>query len=206
MLFWLWNFVSVWRMALTSVHHIIGGGQTHEHGIKVLYCVWCSLRSLESSVRIVTRLQAGQPRYHSIARGGKISTRVSILAIEPTLLPVYCVQSALSLAVKHTGHECDYLSPSTVEFKNEWSYVTTHPNAWVACTWLMTLFCVDYCQRKVTVFSQCWQLQSLYSCDIQMCDTTEILCTLISQPVQTLRVMGTSSWVKPCCTDFLWKE
>jgi hypothetical protein len=110
-LFWLWNVVSVWRMASTSVHRIIGGDQTHEHGVKVLHRVWCALKSLESSVGIVTRLQAGRPRYHLVASGCKISTRVSIPAIEPTLPPTYCVQSPLSLEVKQMGHECDYLHP-----------------------------------------------------------------------------------------------
>ena len=97
--------------ALTSVRRIVGNDQTHERGFKVLYRVSCSLMSLESSVGVVTRLQAGQPRYHSIARGGKISSRVSILAIEPTKPPIYCVHSALSLVVKQAGHEYDYLHP-----------------------------------------------------------------------------------------------
>jgi hypothetical protein len=181
--------VSVWKMASASVQCIIRSNQTHEHEIEVLYCTWCSLRSQESSVYIMTQLQARQLGSHSIASRGKISSRVSRLATEPTQPPIYCVQSVVSLAIQQMAW-IEYLSPATVEFKNEWSCISTHQNAWVACTWLVTSFHVAYCQRKVTIFGYCWQLESLYSCDIQMCDTTEILSALIRQPLQRLTGNG----------------
>jgi len=108
--FWLWNVMSAWKTASTNVRFIVGGNQTHKYEINILYRVWCSLSSLQSSVGIVTRLQAGQLRYHSIPNGVKIS-RVSILAIQPTQPHICCVQSTLALVVKQMGHECYYLSP-----------------------------------------------------------------------------------------------
>lgn len=100
-----------------------------------------------------------------------------------------------------------WLSPSTVEFKPECSYVTTHPNAWVACIWLMTLF------RIAFLTDESHHIWSVFDSLIVYTPVTynyviplRFCVTLIPQPLQRLRVMGTSSWAKPCCTDFLCKE
>jgi hypothetical protein len=61
-----------------------------------------------------------------------LSSTASRLALGPTQPHIQCVLEALSLEVKQPGCETDCSSPSTAEIKNEWSYTSTSPYAFMA--------------------------------------------------------------------------
>jgi hypothetical protein len=89
--------------------------QTHYLRICVLYWLWCSFIA---DVSIVTRLQAGRPRFDS--RQGLsenfFHATASGPALGPTQPPIQWVPGALSLEVK-PAREADHSPPSSVEVR-----------------------------------------------------------------------------------------
>jgi hypothetical protein len=86
------------------------------------------LRDGNSSVGLVTRLQAGQPGFHSRQRQRLLLfATASRLAPGPTQPPIQWVPKALSPVVKLPLSEADHSLPSAAAVKNVWSYIYTPP-------------------------------------------------------------------------------
>jgi len=73
---------------------------------------------------------------------------------------IYWVPGELSLGVKQSGHEADCLPPSDAKVKNEWSYTSASPYAFMACrettvsllgTSLEFYLCMAVCSTSRTV-------------------------------------------------------
>jgi hypothetical protein len=54
------------------------------------------------------------------------------MALGPAQPPIQGVPGALSLGVKQLGCEADHLPSSSAKVKNEWSYTSTPPYAFMA--------------------------------------------------------------------------
>jgi len=85
-------------------------------------------RSRDSSVSIVTRLQAGIPGFDSwLGQGILLLATTSRPVLGTTQPPIQWVQGALSPGVKRSRREADHSPPPSAELKNTWSYTSTPP-------------------------------------------------------------------------------
>jgi hypothetical protein len=97
-------------------------GCTNFHTVDHCYIYY----SRDISVKILTRVRGGRPRFDSRqGLGIFLLVPTSTPALGPTQPPFQLVPGALSPAVKRPGHEVDHLPPSSVEIKNAWSYTST---------------------------------------------------------------------------------
>jgi hypothetical protein len=62
------------------------------------------------------------------------SLKTSRLVLGPTQPPIQWVPGTLSPGVKQMGCEAHRSPPSSAKVKNEWSYTSTPPYAFMACT------------------------------------------------------------------------
>lgn len=95
--------------------------------------------SQDNTVGILTRQWVGQLRNHDArtSKGKRIFLLQSIKSCSMDGSTSYSVSNGGGILLqeyKWPKHEADYSLPTSVDIKNAWSYTSTFPYAFVACT------------------------------------------------------------------------
>jgi len=91
-----------------------------------LYFRVSKTNSRDSSVSIVTRLQAGRPGFDIRQGAGNFSLRHRVQTASGAHTASYPMDTGFSFpAIKWRGRKSDHSPPSNAEVMNEWSYTST---------------------------------------------------------------------------------